>query len=136
MMEGEPIDVYNHGDMYRDFTYINDIVEAVTRLVDHPPGHNRQWNAEDPDPATSRAPYRIYNVGNNEPVKLMKFIEVLEEKLGREARKNYEPMRPEEVYKTWSDCTDLYDTISFAPETPLEEGIEQFVAWYRAYYEI
>ncbi len=131
---GEPITVYNKGDMFRDFTYVDDIVEAVTRLIDHPPEADPGWNSDDPDPATSSAPYRIYNVGNNNPIKLAEFIRLLEEKMGKEAEKNYEPMKPEEVYKTWADCTDLYNIINFQPSTTLEEGIQAFVDWFRTYH--
>ena len=134
ILENEPIDVFNHGKMKRDFTYIDDIVEGVVRLIDKVPEPNSGWSGDDPDSATSYAPYRIYNIGNNNPVDLMKFIGVLENCLGKKAEKNLLPMQPGDVPETYADVDDLAEDVDFKPATPIEKGIKRFVEWYREYY--
>ena len=136
ILEDRPIDVFNHGKMVRDFTYIDDIVEGVYRVMHHMPESNTAWNSNDPDPATSKSPYRIYNIGNNRKVDLMRYIEVLEECLGRKAQKNFLPMQPGDVPATYANVDDLVRDVGFKPDTPIEEGIKRFVAWYKDYYEI
>lgn len=134
ILEGKPIDVFNHGKMKRDFTYVDDIVEGVVRLIDKVPEPDSGWNGNNPDSASSYAPYKLYNIGNNNPVELMKFIEVLEGCLGRKARKNFLPMQPGDVLETYADVDDLAKVVGFKPSTPIEEGIKKFVKWYREYY--
>ena len=133
ILENRPIDVFNLGKMKRDFTYIDDIVEGVIRVTDKIPEPDTGWNSDNPDPATSYAPYRIYNIGNNNPIELMKFIEVLEGCLGKKAEKNLLPMQPGDVHKTCADVDDLIN-IGFRPSTPIEKGIKNFVEWYLSYY--
>jgi len=134
ILEGEPIDVFNEGKMRRDFTYIDDIVEGVKRVTDLTPAPNREWRGDAPDPGTSYAPYRIYNIGNNSPVELLRFIEALEEKLGRKAIRNLLPIQPGDVPATCADVDDLTKDTGFRPKTTIEEGIGRFVDWYRGYY--
>jgi UDP-glucuronate 4-epimerase len=134
ILAGRTIDVYNHGHMQRDFTYIDDIVEGVVRVMEHIPAPDPSWSPEKPDPATSSAPYRVYNIGNNQPVELGRFIEVLEECLGKKAQKNYLPMQPGEVFVTYADVADLADAVGFRPDTSIEAGLARFVDWYRGYY--
>lgn len=134
ILEGRTIDVFNHGRMQRDFTYIDDIVEGIERVIGHIPAASSSWNPQRPDPATSSAPYRVYNIGNNQPVELGRFIEVLEECLGKKAEKNLLPMQPGEVHITYADVTDLADAVGFTPDTSIEVGIARFVDWYRNYY--
>ena len=134
ILAGRPIDVYNYGRMQRDFTYIDDIAEGVVRVADHVPEPNPAWSADAPDPGTSRAPYKIYNIGNHQPVELLYFIEVLESCLGRKAEKNLLPIQPGDVPATYADVDDLMRDVGFQPATPIEEGIARFVAWYREYY--
>jgi len=134
ILEGLPIDVYNHGHHKRDFTYIDDIVEGVTRTLDKIPAPDPQWNGDAPDSATSYAPYRLYNIGNNQPVELMRYIEVLEESLGKKAEKNMLPLQQGDVPATYADIDDLARDVGFRPNTPIETGIANFVAWYRDYY--
>ncbi|MEX1040777.1 MAG: NAD-dependent epimerase [Pirellulaceae bacterium] len=134
ILEGRPIDVFNEGRMQRDFTYVDDIVEGVIRVADQPAQPNLQWNGDDPDPGTSRAPYRVYNIGNNQPVELMRFIGAIEQALGQEAKKNYLPMQAGDVPATFADVDDLTEAVGFRPATPIEDGINRFVAWYREYY--
>lgn len=136
ILEGKPIDVYNHGKMKRDFTYIDDIVEGVVRITPNIPQPNTNWNGNQPDPATSFAPYKIYNIGNNKPVELMHFISVLEDKLGKKAVKNLLPIQEGDVPATFADIDDLTRDVGFKPETTIEEGIGHFVDWYREYYNI
>ena len=136
LYEGQPIDVYNDGDMMRDFTYIDDIVEAMVRLVNRIPQGNKAWDGENPDPASSRAPYRLYNIGNNNPEKLMDMISYLEEATGKEAAKNFMPMQPGDVYATYADVDDLMAEIDFKPSTPLRQGLGKFVSWYKDYYDV
>jgi UDP-glucuronate 4-epimerase len=134
IMEGKPIDVYNFGKMKRDFTYIGDIIEGVVRIMDKIPVSNPKWNGKNPDPGSSYAPYKLYNIGNNNPVELIKFIEVLENSLGKKAQKNMLPMQPGDVPITYADVDDLMKDVGFKPSTPLEEGIQKFVEWYEDYY--
>ena len=134
IIEGRTIDVYNHGKMQRDFTYIDDIVEGVIRVADHIPEPNSTWSGDQPDPGTSLAPYKIYNIGNNQPVELLYFIEVLEKCLGKTAEKNMMPIQPGDVPATYADVDDLMEDVGFQPATTIEEGIAKFVDWYREYY--
>ncbi|HWK38138.1 MAG TPA: NAD-dependent epimerase [Hyphomicrobium sp.] len=134
ILAGEPIDIYNNGHHARDFTYIDDVVEGVLRTSDRIAAPDPAWTSAAPDPATSSAPYRIYNIGNHSPVELMHFIGVLEQALGREAKKRFLPMQPGDVPATFANVADLAADVGFAPATPLEEGIGRFVAWYRSYY--
>ena len=136
ILEGRPIDVFNNGNMERDFTYIDDIVEGVFRLLDHLPEPNPDWSGQAPDPATSYCPWRIYNIGNNAKEKLMRYIEVLEECLGRKAEKNFLPMQDGDVPATWADVDDLVREIDFKPRTSIEDGVRRFVDWYREYYRV
>ncbi|HDS7709495.1 NAD-dependent epimerase [Klebsiella pneumoniae] len=135
MLEGGSIDVYNHGKMKRDFTYIDDIVEAIIRLQNVVPQPDPDWTVESGSPATSSAPYRVYNIGNSSPVELMDYITALEDALGIEAKKNMMPMQPGDVMETSADTTDLYNTIDFKPETSVRKGVENFVCWYKKYYQ-
>jgi len=135
ILEGRPINVFNFGKMQRDFTYIDDIVEGVVRVMERPPRPNPSWTGDAPDPGTSRAPYKIYNIGNNQPVELLQFIEVLEKKLGRKAEKNLLPLQPGDVPATYADVDDLVRDVGFKPNTPIEVGVERFVAWYRSYHK-
>ncbi len=136
IFEGRPIDVFNHGKMRRDFTYIDDIVEGVVRTADCVPPGNPDWTGDAPDPATSRAKYRVYNIGNNQPVELMHLITTLESAIGREAEKNYLDMQPGDVTQTFADVDDLVQDVGFRPDTPIEEGIRRFVDWYCEYHDI
>ena len=134
MYAGKPIDVFNRGDMRRDFTYIDDIIEGVARLIDVPAAANPDWNAEKPDPSSSRAPYRLYNIGNHSPVQLMDMIKMLEKETGMTAQINLLPMQPGDVAETYADVQALEQAVGFKPDTPLERGIAKFVVWYRDYY--
>lgn len=134
ILAGEPIDVFNHGRMRRDFTYIDDIVEGVVRVVDQPAQPNSEWSGDNPDPGTSLAPYRVYNIGNNNPVELMHLIETLEKALGQEAEKNFLSIQPGDVPATWADVDALSNDVGFRPATPIEHGVEKFVDWYKVYY--
>lgn len=134
ILAGEPIDVYNHGRMQRDFTYIDDIVEGVVRVADRVAAPNPAWSSAAPDPGTSLAPYRLYNIGNHSPVELLYFIEVLEQCLGRRAEKRLLPIQAGDVPATYADVEDLTRDVGFQPSTSIEEGIARFVAWYREYY--
>ena len=127
-MAGRPIDVFNHGKMRRDFTYVDDIVEGVVRVLDRVPRPDPAWSADRPDPGSSDAPYRIYNIGNNRPVELLRLVEVLETCLGRKAVKNLLPMQPGDAPETFADIDDLVRDVGFKPSTPIEEGIARFVA--------
>lgn len=135
ILEGRPIDVYNFGRMKRDFTYIDDIVEGVIRVMDKIPGPDPSWSGDEPDSATSYAPFKIYNIGNNNSVELLRFIEAIEECLGRKALKNFLPMQPGDVPATYADVDDLMRDVGFKPSTPIEEGIRKFIDWYGQYYE-
>jgi UDP-glucuronate 4-epimerase len=134
ILAGEPIDVFNNGHHARDFTYIDDVVEGVLRTLDRIAAPDPAWSGERPDPGTSAAPCRLYNIGNHEPVKLMEFIGVLEAALGREAKKNFLPRQPGDVETTFADVEALTADVGFAPRTPLAEGVRRFVAWYREHY--
>ena len=136
ILAGEPIDVFNHGRMKRDFTYIDDIVAGVMRVTDQPARSNADWSGEKPDPGTSAAPYRVYNIGNNNPVDLMHLIETLEKALGKAAIKNFLPMQPGDVPATWADVDALSEEVGFRPATSIEVGVERFVEWYRRYYAV
>lgn len=136
ILEGRPIDVFNHGQMRRDFTYIDDIVEGVIRTSDHTATPNPAWDSTCPDPATSTAPYRIYNIGNNNPVELMHLITTLEGALGRTAEKNMLPLQMGDVPATYANVDALVEDVGFAPKTPIETGVGRFVTWYREYYRI
>lgn len=136
ILENRPIDVFNEGRMQRDFTYVDDIVEGVIRVADQPAVPNSQWTGDRPDPGTSRAPYRVYNIGNNQPIELMEFIGAIEKSIGREAQKNFLPMQSGDVPATYADVDDLTEAVGFRPATPIQEGIERFVAWYREYYSV
>jgi UDP-glucuronate 4-epimerase len=135
ILAGEPIEVFNHGKMRRDFTYVDDIVEGVVRVLDRLPQPNQSWSGLAPDPGTSHAQYRIYNIGNNQPVELLHFIEVLETCLGRKAEKRLLPLQAGDVPETYADVDDLMRDVGFRPSTPLTEGIARFVEWYRGYYQ-
>ncbi|MEX0660714.1 MAG: NAD-dependent epimerase [Candidatus Woykebacteria bacterium] len=136
MLEGDPIKVFNYGKMQRDFTYIDDIVESISRLVPKPPEGNENWSGDHPDPSTAKAPYQLFNIGHNSPVKLMDFIHEIEKQLGIEAEKNMMPLQPGDVPATWADVEDLYDYIDYKPQYGIERGIREFVKWYRDYYEV
>ncbi len=136
ILAGEPIDVFNHGNHKRDFTFIDDIVEGVVRTLDNVAVSDPNWNPETPGSATSAAPYRVYNIGNSEPVNLMRYIEVLEECLGKKAEMNLLPLQPGDVPDTYADVTDLVKAVDYKPATTVEEGIAAFVDWYKSYYKI
>ncbi|MEZ5958986.1 MAG: NAD-dependent epimerase [Hyphomonadaceae bacterium] len=136
ILEGKPIDVFNNGLMQRDFTYVDDIVESLYRVGLRIPAPNPNWDSLAPDPATSNAPYQIYNIGNHSPAKLLDVIAVLEKELGREATKNMMPMQPGDVPATFADVDDLARDVDFAPRTPIEVGVKRFVEWYREYYRV
>lgn len=136
ILEDKPIDVYNHGKMKRDFTYVDDIVEAIARLVPKVPAGDSKWSGIAPDPSSSFAPYRLYNIGNNKPVELLRFIEIVEEKTGRKAIKNFLPLQDGDVPETYADVDDLMREVDFKPDTPIEVGVGNFVDWYRDYYKI
>lgn len=135
ILEGKPIEVFNHGKMKRDFTYVDDIVEGIIRTLDHPATPNPAWNGEQPDPGTSSAPARVYNIGNHQPVELLHFIEVLENALGKKAEKKLMPLQPGDVPATYADIDDLANDVGFKPATPIEVGIPRFVKWYREFYK-
>jgi len=130
IIEDEPIDVFNYGNMQRDFTYIDDIVEGIIRVNDNPPKGNKEWDGKNPDPSSSPAPYKLYNIGNNNPVKLMDFIQALEKKLGKTAQKNMLPIQDGDVPSTYADVSDLIEDLDYKPETTIEDGISSFVDWY------
>lgn len=134
ILENKPIDVFNNGEMSRDFTYVDDIVEGILRVLDNPPEPDKQWSGACPSPASSPAPYKIYNIGNSSPVRLMDFIEAIEAALGKKAQKNYLPLQKGDVPATWADTSDLEKSFGYKPATPVREGIERFVEWYRKFY--
>ncbi len=136
ILEKRPIEVFNGGKMQRDFTYIDDIVEGVVRVTDRVAEPNPDWSGQKPDPATSRAPFKVYNIGNNQPVELLRFIEIIEEKIGHKAEKIMMPMQPGDVPATYADVDDLMRDTGFAPNTPLERGVGRFVDWFRDYYKL
>ncbi len=136
ILEGKPIDVFNYGNHRRDFTYIDDIVEGVIRTLDKVAQPNPQWSGDSPDSATSKAPYRLYNIGSNSPVELLRYIEVLEDCLGKKAEKNLLPMQPGDVPDTYADVDALVEDVDYRPGTPIEVGIKNFVDWYREFYKV
>ena len=135
ILEDKPINVFNHGKMQRDFTYIDDIVEGVIRVIGRIPKGNPDWDGRSPDPCTSKAPYKLYNIGNNNPVQLMDFIHTLENVLGQKARINFMPLQPGDVPSTYADVEDLVQDLGYKPETNVEEGISKFVEWYRGFFK-
>lgn len=136
IINGEPIKVFNNGNMMRDFTYIDDIVESIYRLIQKKPEPNPNWDGKNPDPGTSYAPYRVYNIGNSNPVNLMDFITAIEEKLGIEAKKEFLPLQAGDVPATYADVEDLYNEINFRPQTSIKEGVSKFIDWYLDYYGV
>jgi UDP-glucuronate 4-epimerase len=136
ILAGEPIKIFNNGQMLRDFTYVDDIVEAIGRLVPKPPAGNPAWSGDHPDPATSRAPWRVYNIGNSSPVQLMTVVSLMEKALGREAIKQFLPMQQGDVPATYADVADLERDVDFKPSTSIEDGINRFIAWYRSYHRL
>ena len=136
ILNNEPIKVYNHGNMKRDFTYIDDIVDGIMKLIGKKAEPNLHWESGNPDPSTSTAPYRIYNIGNNKPVELNYFISVIEKKLNITAIKEYLPMQPGDVHETYADVDDLVNDIDFKPQTSIEEGLDKFLNWYLEYYGV
>jgi UDP-glucuronate 4-epimerase len=136
ILAGKPIQVFNHGDMKRDFTFVDDIVEGIVRVMDRIPSGDPDWSGVDPEPGKSYAPYRVYNIGNNAPVDLMYMIQTLERCLGREAEKEFMPMQPGDVPATYADVDDLIEEVGFKPSTSIEEGIERFVNWYLEYFGV
>ena len=136
ILKKQPIDVYNRGNMQRDFTYVDDIVEGIKRVIERPPQPNPNWDAAEPDPGSSRAPYKIYNIGNNAPVKLMDFIAALEAELGMPAEKNLLPLQPGDVPASHADVSDLMRDTGYKPDTDIKDGIRQFVKWYREFYHV
>jgi UDP-glucuronate 4-epimerase len=133
-LEGKPIQVFNHGDMLRDFTYIDDIVEGVVRVIDNPASANAQWQGRQPDPGSSSAPYKIYNIGNNNPVRLMDFIEAIEKAIGKPIEKVMMPLQAGDVPATFADVSDLVENLGYQPATPVQQGIDNFVSWYREFF--
>jgi UDP-glucuronate 4-epimerase len=133
--EGRPIRLFNHGKMRRDFTYVDDIVEALVRLIGRPPAGDPAWSGAAPDPASSSAPYRVYNIGNNQPVELEEFVRALEAAIGKPAVRELAPMQPGDVVETYADVADLQAAVDFRPDTPIEEGLRRFVDWYRSYHK-
>ncbi len=136
ILEDKPIDVFNYGKMQRDFTYIDDIVEGVIRVNDNPPKGNPTWSGKQPDPSSSKAPYKIYNIGNNNPVKLMDFIEAIEKKLGKKAKKNMLPLQMGDVPSTYADVKDLVEDLGYKPSTSIQEGINNFIDWYLDFFKV
>ncbi|MDQ1340517.1 MAG: UDP-glucuronate 4-epimerase [Campylobacterota bacterium] len=134
ILEDKPIDVFNYGEMQRDFTYIGDIVEGIIRVIDNPPVGNPLWSGKNPDPSSSKAPYKIYNIGNNNPVKLLDFINAIEKTIGKNAKKNMLPIQAGDVPSTYADVSGLIDDFGYKPNTPVEKGIEQFIKWYREFF--
>lgn len=136
ILHDRPIKVFNNGNMLRDFTYIDDIVEGIVRIVDVIPAGNPAWDETHPDPATSPAPYRVYNIGNQQPTRLMDYISCIETSIGREARKDFLPMQPGDVYQTYADSSALAEATGFTPCTPLQKGIDRTVEWFRQFYNL
>ena len=136
ILEGKPIDVFNYGNHRRDFTYIDDIVEGVVRTMDTTATPNDKWDATHPDPGTSNAPYRLYNIGNQQPIELMRYIEVIEECLGKTAERNLLPLQPGDVPDTYADTEDLVADVGYQPDTPIEVGVQKFIDWYLAFYKV
>ena len=135
ILAGKPIEIFNNGHHRRDFTYVDDIAEGVVRATDHIATPNPKWNGNDPDPGTSRVPYRLYNIGSNRPIELLRYIEVLEECLGAKAERIMKPLQPGDVPDTFADVAELVEAVGYAPQTPIEVGVRNFVSWYREYYK-
>ncbi len=133
---GTPIEVFNNGDMVRDFTFVDDIVEGIVRVIDNPPAGNAQWDAKNPDPSTSTAPYQIYNIGNNSPVRLLDFVNAIEEEIGIKAIKELKPIQPGDVPATYAEVSDLVANLDYKPNTTIKEGITKFIGWYKNYYNV
>ncbi|PQL92015.1 NAD-dependent epimerase [Apibacter adventoris] len=136
ILENKPIDVYNYGKMMRDFTYISDIIQGIVKVHDNPPEGNKNWDPKNPDPSSSSAPYKIYNIGNSKPVELMSFVETIEEELGKKAKINLLPIQPGDVPATYADVTDLIENLNYQPQTSVREGIKNFINWYKEFYSI
>ena len=136
ILEGKPINIFNNGEMSRDFTYVDDIVEGVIRVNDNPPKGNPDWSGKNPDPGTAKAPYTVYNIGNNSPVKLMDFVSIIEKALGMEAKKNFLPMQAGDVAATFADVQDLINNLGYKPQTTLEYGVGEFIKWYKEFYKV
>lgn len=136
ILEDKPINIFNHGNMQRDFTYIDDIVEGVMRVIDNPPKGNPDWSAMNPDPSTAKSPYKIYNIGNSDPVLLMDFIKAIEKALGMDAKKNFMEMQPGDVPMNWADVNDLIRDLDYLPKTSVDYGIGKFIDWYKEYYKL
>jgi UDP-glucuronate 4-epimerase len=134
ILAGKPIDVFNYGNHRRDFTFVDDIAQGVVRAMDRPAQPNAEWNSDEPDPGTSKAPYRLYNIGNNQPVELLRYIECIENSLGKKAQKNLLPLQAGDVPDTFADVEDLVREVGYKPATPVEEGVRRFVEWYVGYY--
>ena len=136
ILDGEPIKVFNEGRMQRDFTYVDDIVQGVLKVVDNPAAPNPDWNGKQPDPANSKAPYRVYNIGNNKPAELIEFIEAIENELGRKGIKEFLPMQPGDVPATNADITELITDTGYSPQFSVKEGVKHFVRWYKDYFKV
>ncbi len=136
ILDGQKIDIFNHGNMKRDFSYIDDVIEGVTRVLGKIPQPDSAWDGNNPDPGTSYSGYKLYNIGNNSPISLLKFVQIIEDCLGRKAEKNYLPMQAGDIQATYADVDDLMADVGFRPSTPVEEGIRRFVDWYREYHQI
>ena len=136
ILEDKPIDLFNFGKMRRDFTYVDDIVTGVVHVLDKPAEPDSGWLGDSPNPESSAAPYRLYNIGNHSPVELMRFVEIIEEAIGKKAIKSFQPIQPGDIPATYADVSELMEQYSFQPSTPLEEGIQRFIAWYREYYKV
>jgi UDP-glucuronate 4-epimerase len=136
ILEGQPIQLFNEGRMKRDFTYVEDVVEGILRVLKKVPQPDPNWKSDAPDPASSNAPYRLYNIGHNDPVELLRFVEILETELGRKALKELLPMQPGDVPATYADIDDLTRDVDFRPATPIADGISRFIEWYRSYHHL
>lgn len=136
ILAGQPIRLFNNGNMQRDFTFVDDVVESIVRLVDRPPSGNPQWSGDAPDPGSSSAPWRVYNIGNNNPVELLEVVRLLEDKIGKKAIRELAPMQPGDVPATYANVDDLMREVDFKPSTPIAEGISRFIDWYRSYHRL
>lgn len=136
ILENKPVQIFNNGNMQRDFTYVDDIVEGIVRVIHHIPQHNKSWSASTSNASISSAPYKVYNIGNNAPVRLMDFVEAIEKELGKQAIKDFQPMQPGDVPSTYADVTDLINDLDYKPATPLQHGVKEFINWYRNYYQV
>ena len=136
ILDGQPIDVFNHGKMKRDFTYVDDIVEGIVRLIPKAPIPNKNWNSDAPDPSSSFVPYKLYNIGNNQPIELLKFIETIEHHIGKKAIKNFMDIQKGDVPATYANVDDLMKDVGFKPDTSIDDGVGEFIKWYKTYYNI